>query len=365
MRVDAFDYALPPELIAQAPAAAREQARLLVVPKAGAVQHRTIADLAEHIAPGTLVVVNDTKVFPARILGTKEGTGGKGEVFLVRKLGELVDAEGRGVQRWRALARASKALRPGTRIVKDALVVEFEGKADDGLFEVRLFTRDGSAVDDARTKAGQVPLPPYIKRDLNAEDAERYQTVFARAEGAVAAPTAGLHLTPALMKRMESRGCEIATCTLHVGLGTFQPVTVDDLDDHPMHSEYFEVPRALAAAIARARERGAPVLAVGTTVVRALESAQDPERPGHVRPCAEDTRILIQPGHSFAVVDRLLTNFHLPKSTLLALVCAFAGTGRALDVYRTAVAEHYRFFSYGDAMLLDRETTAATTPEPS
>jgi S-adenosylmethionine:tRNA ribosyltransferase-isomerase len=354
MRVDAFDYALPNELIAQAPASEREQARLLVVPASGALQHRSIADLAEQVTPGTLVVVNDTKVFPARILGTKEGTGGKSEVFLVRKLGDAVDDSGRATQRWRALARASKALRPGTRIVKDALVVEFEGKAEDGLFEVRLSTRDGSPVDEARTKAGQVPLPPYIKRDVRPEDIDRYQTVFARAEGAVAAPTAGLHLTPALMKRLESRGCEIATCTLHVGLGTFQPVTVDDLDDHPMHSEYFEVPRALAPAIARARARDAPVLAVGTTVVRALESARDPEKPGHVRACAEDTRILIQPGHTFSVVDRLLTNFHLPKSTLLALVCAFAGTERVLDVYATAVKERYRFFSYGDAMLLGR-----------
>jgi S-adenosylmethionine:tRNA ribosyltransferase-isomerase len=354
MRVERFDYALPEELIAQTPTPEREQARLLVVPGAGASQHRSIADLAEHVAPGTLVVVNDTKVLPARILGTKERTGGKSEVFLVRKLGDTVADDGTALQRWRALARASKALRPGTRIVKDALIIEFEGKSDDGLFEVRLSTRDGSPVDDARRKAGQVPLPPYIKRDLNAEDAERYQTVFARAEGAVAAPTAGLHLTPALMKRLESRGCEIATCTLHVGLGTFQPVTAEDLDDHPMHSEYFEITRALASAIARARERGAPVLAVGTTVVRALESAKDPERPGHVRACAEETRILIQPGYSFEVVDRLLTNFHLPKSTLLALVCAFAGTERILDAYATAVKERYRFFSYGDAMLLDR-----------
>lgn len=351
--MDAFDYALPEELIAQAPAAEREQARLLVVPSPGELQHRSIADLADLVAPGTLVVVNDTKVFPARILGTKEGTGGRTEVFLVRKIMDGVDPSGHAMQRWRALARASKALRPGTRIVKDALVVEFEGKADDGLFEVRLTTRDGSPVDEARSKAGQVPLPPYIKRDVRPEDLERYQTVFARAEGAVAAPTAGLHLTPALLKRLESRGCEIATCTLHVGLGTFQPVTAEDLDDHPMHSEYFEVPRSLAAAIARARERGAPVLAVGTTVVRALESAHDPQRPGHVRACAEETRILIQPGHAFRVVDRLLTNFHLPKSTLLALVCAFAGTARVLDAYVTAVKERYRFFSYGDAMLLD------------
>ncbi|MDB4933606.1 MAG: S-adenosylmethionine:tRNA ribosyltransferase-isomerase [Labilithrix sp.] len=355
MRVERFDYPLPAELIAQTPAPEREQARLLVVPPgAAAMQHRSIADLAEHVAEGTLIVVNDTKVLPARILGLKEGTGGKSEVFLVRKLGESVDDEGRATQRWRALARASKALRPGTRIVKDALVVEFEGKAHDGLFEVRLFTRDGSPLDEARRRAGQVPLPPYIKRELQADDEARYQTVFARVEGAVAAPTAGLHLTPALMKRLESRGCEIATCTLHVGLGTFQPVTVDDLDDHPMHSEYFEITRSLAASIARARQRGAPVLAVGTTVVRALESASDPEKPGHVRACAEETKILIQPGHAFAVVDRLLTNFHLPKSTLLALVCAFAGTERVLDVYAAAVKEKYRFFSYGDAMLLDR-----------
>jgi S-adenosylmethionine:tRNA ribosyltransferase-isomerase len=355
MRVERFDYPLPTELIAQAPTPEREQARLLVPSARRPTEHHTIAELAELVAPGTLVVVNDTLVLPARILGTKEGTGGKSEVFLVRKLGDAVLDDGTSAQRWSALARASKALRPGTRITKDALVVEFEGKAADGLFEVRLSTRDGSPVDEARRKAGQVPLPPYIKRDLCAEDAARYQTVFARAEGAVAAPTAGLHLTPALMKRLEARGCEIATCTLHVGLGTFQPVTVEDLDDHPMHSEYFEITRALESSIARARGRGAEVLAVGTTVVRALESARDPERPGHVRACAEETRILIQPGYSFSVVDRLLTNFHLPKSTLLALVCAFAGSDFVLDAYATAVKERYRFFSYGDAMLLDRE----------
>jgi S-adenosylmethionine:tRNA ribosyltransferase-isomerase len=368
MRVERFDYPLPPELIAQAPTTEREQARLLVVPPSGGLPpkpaHRLIADLAEHVAPGTLIVLNDTKVFPARILGTKEGTGGKSEVFLVKRQADASEHAGPSpadqgqigvAERWRALARASKALRPGTRIVKDELVIDFEGKGEDGLFEVRLTTRDGSSVEEARRKAGQVPLPPYIKRDPSAEDVERYQTVFARVEGAVAAPTAGLHLTEALMQRLTSRGCEIATCTLHVGLGTFQPVTVDDLDQHPMHAEYFEVSRALAAAVARARERGAPVLAIGTTVVRALESARDPERPNLVRPCAEETRILIQPGHRFAVVDRLLTNFHLPKSTLLALVCAFAGTSRVLDVYREAVSERYRFFSYGDAMLLDRE----------
>jgi len=352
MRVDAFDYVLPPDLIAQAPTEDREQARLLVVPRAGAIQHRIVADLAEHIAPGTLVVVNDTKVMPARILGTKEGTGGKTEVFLVKRLPDPAGEPGL-VERWSALARASKGLRPGTRITKDALVVEFEGKGEDGLFEVRLSARDGGPVESTRRSAGQIPLPPYIRRDVRAEDAERYQTVFARAEGAVAAPTAGLHLTTALVERLRSRGCVVEPCTLHVGLGTFQPVTVDDLDDHPMHAEYFEISPALAAAVASARTRAAPVLAVGTTVVRALESARDPARPGHVRACAEETRILIQPGYAFAVVDRLLTNFHLPKSTLLALVAAF--TPHILDVYAEAVKQRYRFFSYGDAMLLDRE----------
>lgn len=353
MRVDRFDYELPPELIAQSPAREREEARLLVVPRDGLFGEGKVGNLDIHVPEGSLVIVNDTKVIRARILGVKEGSGGKTEIFLVRKIAEEVSDVTKTVQRWRAMGRASKPLRPGARIVKGALVVEIEGKADDGLFEVRLSAREGS-VDDALRDAGQMPLPPYIKRDALPDDEARYQTVFAKNEGAVAAPTAGLHLTEPLMRRLEEKGCEIAACTLHVGLGTFQPVTVDDLDDHPMHAEYFEIPRTLSAAVARARQREAPVLAVGTTVVRALESAYDPEREGHVRPCAEETRILIQPGYRFRVVDRLLTNFHLPKSTLLALVSAFAGTERVLEAYRHAVRERYRFFSYGDAMLLER-----------
>lgn len=350
MRVERFSYDLPPELIAQAPAAEREAARLLVVKD---LLDARIADLADHVPPGALVVVNDTRVIRARILGAKEGSGGKAEVFLVRP--EPAGDEGAGTQRWRAMARASKALRPGARIVAGALVAEIEGKADDGLFLVRLSARGAQTIDEALETSARVPLPPYIKRDPTPADEERYQTIFARAPGAVAAPTAGLHLTPALVRRLEAKGSTVATCTLHVGLGTFQPVVVEDLDDHPMHSEYFEIPRALASAISDARQRGAPVLAVGTTVVRALESAADPDRPGHVRPCAEETRLLIQPGSfRFRVVDRLLTNFHLPKSTLLALVCAFAGTERVLAAYAAAVERRYRFFSYGDAMLLER-----------
>jgi S-adenosylmethionine:tRNA ribosyltransferase-isomerase len=363
MRVERFSYDLPAELIAQEPAPEREQARLMVVGEApGAITHATVAALADHVAPGSLVVVNDTRVIRARILGTKEGSGGKAEIFLVRReAGDSVETTSdRRVQRWRAMARASKPLKPGARVSSGPLVVEVEGKADDGLFLVRLSTRDAAVdVDRALETTAQVPLPPYIKREPRPEDEERYQTVFAREPGAVAAPTAGLHLTQPLMRRLESRGCEIAACTLHVGLGTFEPVKTEDLDDHVMHAEYFEVPRKLAAAVVRARERGAPVLAVGTTVVRALESAADPERDGHVRPCAEETRILIQPGHRFRVVDGLLTNFHLPRSTLLALVCAFSGIERVLSAYRVAVKEGYRFFSYGDAMLLRRDATAA------
>ena len=208
------------------------------------------------------------------------------------------------------------------------------------------------SIDAAVEAAGHMPLPPYLHRADEDSDRERYQTVFARVKGAVAAPTAGLHLSQALLDRLENKGVERASVTLHVGLGTFQPVTADDLDDHPMHSELYEIPEATALAIEAARARGAPVLAIGTTVVRALESAADRARPGSVHAGAGETRILIQPGYSFAVVDQLLTNFHLPQSTLLALVSAFAGRERVLDAYRSAVQNGYRFFSYGDAMLI-------------
>jgi S-adenosylmethionine:tRNA ribosyltransferase-isomerase len=255
------------------------------------------------------------------------------------------------------MARSSKPLKHGARVVNDALVVEVAGKADDGLFLVRLTSRDPAlSLEEALQRGARVPLPPYIKRDTSAEDEARYQTVYARAPGAVAAPTAGLHMTERLLDQLRGKGCAVAACTLHVGLGTFEPVKTDDLDDHVMHSETFEITPELVAAIAAARARNAPVLAVGTTAVRALESAADPERPGHVRAIAGETRILIQPGYTFRVVDRLLTNFHLPRSTLLALVSAFSGTDRVLAAYELAVRERYRFFSYGDAMLLSRAT---------
>jgi S-adenosylmethionine:tRNA ribosyltransferase-isomerase len=382
MRVDTFSYDLPPERIAQHPTEDREAARLLVLPEdpSAPIEHTTIGELASHIPSGALVVLNDTRVIRARLLGKKPETGGKVEIFLVRRLGtrsiEVAPGDTRDVEVWRALGKASKALKFGSDVHVSAesagdapasaparrgphLVVRLLGRAeDDGLLEVALYAPGNEPIDDVVRAVGHVPLPPYIKRDDHATDVERYQTVFSRVEGAVAAPTAGLHLTRALLGRLAVRGCEVAMVTLHVGLGTFQPVTVDDLDQHAMHSERFEITRSTARAIARARERGAPVVAVGTTVVRALESAADPERQGHVLPMAGDTRLLIQPGYRFRVVDMLLTNFHLPKSTLLAMVCGFAGTERVLGAYETAVRESYRFFSYGDAMLLRRAQEA-------
>lgn len=355
MKVDVFDYALPPERIAQEPTADREAARLLVLPEAGgAPVHTTVAALPELLPASALVVLNDTRVVPARLLGVKAETGGRVEIFLVQKVGAR-EIDGLEYQVWRALGRSSKGLKFGTNVVVGPLVIRLLGRADDGgLLEVGLVTTDGSAVDDAIRTTGHVPLPPYIKRDDRDADRERYQTVFARVDGAIAAPTAGLHLTRAMLGRFAVRGLEVASVTLHVGLGTFQPVTAADLDDHPMHAEVYDVSRTAESAIAKARARGAAVAAIGTTVVRTLESVADPAEDGLIHAGAGTTRLLIQPGYRFRVVDVLLTNFHLPKSTLLALVCAFGGTERVLAAYETAVKESYRFFSYGDAMLLWR-----------
>lgn len=368
MRRALFDFELPPERIATHPAAARDGARLLVLdPARGTLEHGDVRDLDARVAPGTLLVVNDTRVVPARLLGTKESTGGRVEILLVRRLGDasVVD-RGRAfpAERWRAMGRSSKPLRPGALLAFAARAAESnagrvvlraqieERSTEDGLLDVLLFTPDASPIDAALEAAGHMPLPPYLHRADEDADRERYQTVFARVKGAVAAPTAGLHLSNELLDRLEKKGVLRASITLHIGLGTFQPVTVEDLDDHPMHTEVYDVPEETAQAIDAARARGAPVLAVGTTVVRALESAALRDRPGSVRPGAGETRILIQPGYSFQVVDQLLTNFHLPQSTLLALVSAFAGRERVLDAYRSAVENGYRFFSYGDAMLI-------------
>jgi S-adenosylmethionine:tRNA ribosyltransferase-isomerase len=370
LRVDVLSYDLPPELIAQRPTEDREQARLLHLPRGGGVpEHRRVAELPDLIPAGALVVLNDTRVVPARLVGRKRDTGGRVEVFLLRQTGtrelETGPSQKTTAELWKALGKSSKPLRFGSDVEivprgaapgsLPALRVRLLGRsADDGLLEIALWTPAGGSVHEAVNACGHVPLPPYIKRDDSLEDAERYQTVYARHDGAVAAPTAGLHLTRSLLDRLLIRGCEVATITLHVGLGTFQPVQVQDLDDHPMHTERYEIAPAAAEAVARARARGAPVVAIGTTTARALESAADPDAPGLIRPQSAETALLVQPGYAWRVVDALLTNFHLPCSTLLALACAFAGVERTLSAYRLAVAQEYRFFSYGDATLLWR-----------
>jgi S-adenosylmethionine:tRNA ribosyltransferase-isomerase len=369
MRVDAFFYELPSDLVAQHPAPERDAARLMVVPTgSGAPEHRRVYDLPDVVETGSLLVVNDTRVIPARLLGRKR-TGGRVEWLLVRHTGTRTIETGQGEVRvgevWRALGKGLGALERGASVevrARDApeesapalMVTLLDRSNEEGLLEVLLWVPSGGSVRGLLETCGHVPLPPYIKRSDVPYDAGRYQTVYAREDGAVAAPTAGLHLTHAILERLVSKGCEVAGLTLHVGLGTFQPVEAVDLDEHPMHHEAFMVPEATVEAIARARARGARVIAVGTTSARALESAADPDRPGEVRAMTGETRLLIQPGHAWRVVDVLLTNFHQPRSTLMALVCAFAGTDRVLAAYRTAVRERYRFFSYGDAMLLWR-----------
>lgn len=343
MRTELFDYPLPEQAIAQHPPAERDGGRLLVLGRAG-VAHRRIRDLAELVPAGALLVVNDSRVIKARILG-RRSSGGRVELLLLRRQGDSGSHE-----RWLALGRASKPLRPGTRVQAGPLGIEVIAQRAGGSLELEVSAEGG--VEPTLDRVGHVPLPPYVQRDDRPEDVTRYQTVYAREPGSVAAPTAGLHLSQALLGELETRGIEVASTTLHVGLGTFRPVSVADLDDHPMHAELFQVGADLARRVERARARGAAVVAVGTTVVRALESAADPQRPGRVRACSGETELLIQPGHRFRVVDALLTNFHMPKSTLLALVSAFAGRERVLDAYRGALAAGYRFLSYGDAMFI-------------
>lgn len=359
MRREVLDYELPEGLIAVRPLAERDGARLLVV--GPPLQHERVSELARLIAPGSLLVVNDTRVVPARLLGQKRGSGGRVEVFLTERLhAEEVEVDGRThpAERWRALGRSSKPLRKGAIVDLDErgrLACRIAGPRDEGgTLEVTLFSPLGTPLAEAVAASGHVPLPPYLRREDDDSDRERYQTIFADKPGAVAAPTAGLHLTERLFTELAASGVAIAKVTLHVGLGTFQPVTVEDLDDHPMHSERFEISEATARAIAEARAHGGKVVAVGTTVVRALESAACPSRRGHVLPIAGETRLLIQPGYDFRVVDALMTNFHLPGSTLLALVSALGGVEAVQRAYRTAIAERYRFYSYGDAMLLER-----------
>ncbi len=339
MRRTDFSYELPPELIAQQPLEPRSASRLLAL-DAGSVRDLVMRDFPSLLKAGDLLVFNDTRVIPARLHGHK-ASGGKVEILVERLCGEseaLVQL------------RASKPPRIGSLINIDGADEMLEVLGREGEF-YRLRLRDGAVFEGFLNKAGHIPLPPYIHRADEPADRERYQTVFARASGAVAAPTAGLHFDAALLELIKAHGVQTATLTLHVGAGTFQPLRVDDLCDHRMHAERYEISAALCEAITQTRARNGRVVAVGTTVCRALESAA---AQGELQPQAGETRLFITPGYSFKVVDALLTNFHLPESTLLMLVCAFGGQARVLDAYRHAVAQRYRFFSYGDATWLTR-----------
>lgn len=359
-----FDFELPEDRIAQEPAP-RGESRLLVLdaPAGSEERHRRVADLPEILRPGDLLVVNDTRVIPARVFGHRlldDGTeGARVELLLIEPVD--VDDPARATV-WDALVRPGRKARPGTVLrfpVEGTLKADSKLKAvvlakgEDGRHRVRFTEPVGPHLESL----GHVPLPPYIKRGDRPEDRERYQTVFARREGAIAAPTAGLHFTEELLERLSERGIERATVTLHVGIGTFKPVTAELVHEHRMDAERFVVSEETVEAIRRTRERGGRVVAVGTTVVRTLESAADGE--GGVRAGAGSTELFIVPGYRFRVVDVLLTNFHLPRSTLLMLVSAFAGRERVLDAYEEAVREGYRFYSYGDAMVAEAVKAAS------
>ncbi len=374
MRTEQFDYHLPQELIAQAPLEPRDSSRMLVLDRAtGMVEHRHFSDLVELLPPGAVLVLNRSRVIPARLYGRRRGTGGRVELLLLRR-------EGEGV--WQALGKPGRRLRPGASFTLDpprAVPGEVVGAAEslqpgsrqgaefgegvvaevlsvgaDGIRRVRLSTEAGIE------RMGEMPLPPYIHQRL--EDGERYQTVYSTQPGSVAAPTAGLHFTPELLAELEARGVEIAYLTLHVGLDTFRPVSEDDPSEHAIHTEYYELPAETAAILTRARAEGRPVIAVGTTTVRTLEQVgRDQAHAGRetdgpiaspIAPASGQADLFILPGHRFRLVDGMITNFHLPRSTLVMLVSAFAGRESILAAYEEAIERRYRFYSFGDAMLI-------------
>lgn len=341
MRVDDFSFELPAELIAQSPAESREDSRLMVLDRARRqVSTDTFGAIVEEVGEGDVLVLNDTRVFPARLFGRKS-TGGRVELLLVRRLSED--------EQWLCMLRSSKQPRPGMKILVDdgleATAVEREG---DRYWRVR-FCCSGDFF--ARVEAiGHMPLPPYIRREDGESDRSRYQTVFARENGSVAAPTAGLHFTDRVFERLRAKGVDIRFLTLHVGPGTFLPVQVDDIAEHRMHSEIFTVPAETAEAVNRARAENRRVIAVGTTTTRTLEYFVDGQ--GRLKSGTGESDLFIYPGFEFRIIDALVTNFHLPKSTLLMLVCAFGGRDFVLDAYQRAIAESFRFYSYGDCMLI-------------
>ena len=349
-----FDFTLPDELIAQEPPATRGASRLLVLHRTtGAIEHTTFSAVADYLRPGDLLVVNNTKVFPARLLGHRLPSGGAVEALLLRV--GVPDPQEVGTCESDALVHPGQKLKPGARVLFERDGAQLHGEILARHFfgrrTIRLWTDDGSDVASAIDRVGHIPLPPYIKRDDRASDRDRYQTVYARERGSVAAPTAGLHFTPELLAALAARGIERAEVTLHVGYGTFKPVRAERIEDHVVDPETFTVSSEAAAAMTRARREGRRVIAVGTTTVRALESLAVADT-GLVAPASGETRLFIHPGHEFRIVNAIITNFHLPRSSLLMLVAAFAGRERLLAAYREAVARRYRFYSYGDAMLI-------------
>ncbi|MFH1765421.1 MAG: tRNA preQ1(34) S-adenosylmethionine ribosyltransferase-isomerase QueA [Gemmatimonadota bacterium] len=360
-RVSDYDYVLPPGRVARYPAAQRDGSRLLVVDRRdSSLQHLHFTDLTALISAGDVLVVNESRVLPVRLLG-KKPTGAPAEILLLRPASLPKDASGAGQggdaagagqggdKVWEALVRPGGKLKPGRRVeISSGLTVEILDATPDGGRLVRLLTELSG--EEALRRFGHMPLPPYIDREDEELDRERYQTVYAREPGSVAAPTAGLHFTDALLNEVALRGVEVAKVTLHVGVGTFRPVDVEDPADHTMHSELYQIPSGTAEAVNRCRTVGGKVWAVGTTVVRTLESCVGED--GRVRPGGGRTRLFIRPPYRFQVVDRLVTNFHLPRSTLLMLVSAFAGYHRVREAYDAAIQEGYRFYSYGDAMVI-------------
>jgi S-adenosylmethionine:tRNA ribosyltransferase-isomerase len=348
MDVREFDFELPPELIAQEPPRQRGGSRLLHLDRAtGAIQHTNVTALPDLLRAGDLVVVNDTRVFPARLLGRRVPSGGAVECLLVARIAADDDV-------WEALMHPGQKLKPGARVVFEGVHTIHGEILEQRFFGrriVRLWTEDGSTIDEAVDAIGHIPLPPYIKRDDAPADRDRYQTVFAQARGSIAAPTAGLHFTPAILDALRAGGIAMTTITLHVGYGTFQPVRVERVEDHRVEPERYEISAAAAAAISGARADGGRIVAVGTTTTRTLEHLAR-AGDGVIAPGRGVTDLFIYPGFEFRIVDALLTNFHLPKSSLLMLVAAFAGLDRVRSAYDAAVAAGYRFYSYGDAMLI-------------
>ena len=352
MDVREFDFDLPPELIAQEPAEQRGAARLLQLDRhTGRIVHGSIRDLPQVLCEGDVLVVNNTRVFPARLLGRRVPSGGAVECLLIGREGQD-GRDGREGQDWQALMHPGQKLHPGARVVFEGDVTLHGEVLEQRFFGrrvIRLSREDGGSIDEAIEAIGHMPLPPYITRRDRPDDRERYQTVFARERGSVAAPTAGLHFTPGLNASLAARGIDIVEITLHVGYGTFQPVRVDRVEDHRIEPEPFTISESAALAINRAKDGGRRIIAVGTTTTRTLEAAA---RDGRVAAGTGTTDLFIFPGFSFRLVQGLLTNFHLPRSSLLMLVSAFGGVAPVRAAYAEAIAQGYRFYSYGDAMLV-------------